>query len=80
MFKNQAFIFSFSPAVFVFGLERSSRGKIVTEVIMMPTPRPGPDKFGIEHEIKNKAGNRPLTDEEVREEAKRYTDKNHPPR
>ncbi|XER15672.1 hypothetical protein SATMO3_59690 [Sporomusa aerivorans] len=47
---------------------------------MMPTPRPGPDKFGIEHEIKNKAGNRPLTDEEVREEAKRYTDKNHPPR
>lgn len=46
----------------------------------MPTPRPGPDKFGIEHEIKNNQDGRPLTDEKVREEAKRYTDKNNPRR
>ncbi len=42
----------------------------------MPTPRPGPDKFGIEHEIKDAGGNKPLTDEALREEAKRYMDKN----
>ncbi|HWR44233.1 hypothetical protein [Sporomusa sp.] len=41
----------------------------------MPTEKPGPDKFGIEHEIKNDKSKR-LTDEELREEAKRYTNKN----
>lgn len=41
----------------------------------MPTPKTGPDKFGIEHEIKNPDGNKPLTGKEVREEAKHYMDK-----
>lgn len=41
----------------------------------MPTPKTGPDKFGIEHEIKNDKANKQLTDKELREEAKRYTNK-----
>lgn len=41
----------------------------------MPTPKSGPDKFGIEHEIKDAGGNKPLTDEAVREQAKHYMDK-----
>ncbi|SMD03144.1 hypothetical protein [Sporomusa malonica] len=41
----------------------------------MPTPKTGPDKFGIEHEIRNDKGNKQLTDEEVREKAKHFTNK-----
>ncbi|MDF2572010.1 MAG: hypothetical protein K0R55_3614 [Sporomusa sp.] len=41
----------------------------------MPTLKTGPDKFGIEHEIKNEKGSRQLTDEELREKAKLYTEK-----
>ena len=43
----------------------------------MPTPKPGPDKFGIEHEIKDTEGNKSLTAKELREKAKHYMDKNH---
>jgi hypothetical protein len=41
----------------------------------MPTLKTGPDKFGIEHEIKNKKGNKPMSDEEVRKKAEHFTNK-----
>lgn len=38
----------------------------------MPTPRPGPDKFGIEHKIKNDPGKDHMTDKEFRKKADHY--------
>lgn len=43
----------------------------------MPVPKTGPDKFGIEHEIKNENENRQMSDEEVRKKAEHYTNKDN---
>jgi hypothetical protein len=45
------------------------------EVIQMPVPKTGPDRFGIEHEIKSERGNKPMSDEEVRKKAEHFTPK-----
>lgn len=41
----------------------------------MPVPKTGPDKFGIEHEVRNETGNKELSDEEVRKKAKHFGNK-----
>lgn len=49
------------------------------EVIKMPVPKAGNDKFGIEHEIKNKPGNKLMSDEEVRRQAEHFAQKDKSP-
>lgn len=41
----------------------------------MPKVKTGPDKFGIEHEIKNEKGQKGMSDEEVRKKAEVFTNK-----
>lgn len=43
----------------------------------MPEPKTGADKFGIEHEIKNKQENKPMSDEEVRRKAEHFAQKDN---
>ncbi|MBP2635292.1 MAG: hypothetical protein H6Q72_1199 [Firmicutes bacterium] len=43
----------------------------------MPEPKPGVDKFGIEHEIKNEQENKPMSDEEVRRKAEHFARKDN---
>jgi len=58
-----------------FRCKKRFAGKAIPGGVIMPEPKRGPDKFGIEHEIKADSNHKPLSAKELKEKARHFQDK-----